>query len=347
MATKSKKKKTFAQAAKEITDKYKNRLGEDLDKNKDKYAWEAMQKELEQLKQKQEAVREKKGLNQSEQQFNNGGDLPKKGGDQIGSQYINEVFGNMDTSLNFNSPVPATAQENQINPGVTGLSIGDAPEGEVSQNPLSYINQESNNNNANLYQTDKSPMHIGAGIAAAGNIANALIGDGDPDEVEAASYTPETVDYSEQREQSRAMAANSKREAMRRARNAGSGVDYVNNALAASTAIDRNLSNQLTQSNVQEQNTNVQIENQAGRFNAQQQSYANRMNTENRNRDRMMDAQRIRSAIGGLSQTAQGWQKDMNAADQYDNMIQALSDKYVMTQDENGNIMFKPKKNYT
>jgi hypothetical protein len=198
-----------------------------------------------------------------------------------------------------------------------------------------------------LFETDKTPIHIGAGISALGNIANALIDDEEPAKVKAATYTPDKVSYAEQREQSRAMADNSKREAIRRARNAGSGIDFINNALTASTAIDRNLSNQLIKSSVQEANTNAQLANQANRFNAQQRSYANRINAQNKNYDRMMDLQRIRESISALGQTAQGYAKDLASAENYDRMIQILSDNYVMVQDEDGNIMFKPRNNYT
>src|SRR6056297_1514348 len=83
----AKKKKTFAQKAKEIQNKYKTRLGEDLDGH-DKYAQEALKLELEELQKKQMALREKKGLNQPQQQFETGGTLPKKRGTQYASQYL-------------------------------------------------------------------------------------------------------------------------------------------------------------------------------------------------------------------------------------------------------------------
>lgn len=343
----AKKKKTYAEAAKSIMAKYKNRLGEDFDK-KDKYALEAMNRELDQLKQKQEVLRDKKGLNdnQPNQIMEQGGVLPKKNGGGY-----SDFFDGINLDLNTES-IPVKGFSEVGNPigddhfKATGANINNTLDPKLGGDTLKG-GKNGSGNEFSLFESDNTASYVGAGASLAGNIANYFMDDPKPEKVKPSKYTPEEVDFSGQRGASRSRAAQSKREAMRRARNIGSGIDYINNSLAAGISVDRDLGDQIMQSYMQEGNANAQINNKANQFNTQQESIADRTNTRALNRHNLMEGNRKRQSIAETGKIAQGVTRDINSADQYDKMIQALSEEYAMVQDENGNIRFKPKKNFT
>ena len=143
----------------------------------------------------------------------------------------------------------------------------------------------------------------------------------DFDKVQAQEVTPQEISLAREREGLRRDRDIANSMIRRGAAQGGSRAGLMQNLLAGATGTQRNLGRGLSQSYQTEENTNAQLRNQAGFFNAQQRAIAARGNRENQ----LINQSRRDAQIGGVGSAITGYGKDLMAAGQYDQMINMLS----------------------
>ena len=141
------------------------------------------------------------------------------------------------------------------------------------------------------------------------------------DKVQAQEVTPQEISLAREREGLRRDRDIANSMIRRGAAQGGSRAGLMQNLLAGATGTQRNLGRGLSQSYQTEENTNAQLRNQAGFFNAQQRAIAARGNRENQ----LINQSRRDAQIGGVGSAITGYGKDLMAAGQYDQMINMLS----------------------
>jgi len=328
-------KKTFAQEAKIIMNRYKLRLGDKFDKS-DPLALAAMNQELEALQQKQEAVRETElGLpSEAAPQFAKGGLLPEyEGLDPNQSAYL--------PATNIYNFQTGTAPKLTAPQGIGSLgAFQSQQEGSglnafndsfnLGSDPGDFINTLGDSPAVQDPFKSRVPW-----MGAVGDMIGGLIGNKELDlpEYNYEEWKPtqaraNLVDYSRGREQT--MRERDQAQAMitRNARGTGSQAGLMENILAGATGTQRAAGQAFNQSLEQEGNVNAQIKNQVSQFNAAQQAQAAQMNSRNQlyanqlDREGMLiNDQRRQNRIGSVTDAISGYMGDRQQAGQYDQMV--------------------------
>jgi hypothetical protein len=312
------KKKTYAEEAKSIMNKYKLRLGENFDKN-DKLAEKAMEAELSSLRERQEADRASL-FPEETGQFANGGVLPKYDGFNF-SQFLNRPTPNFNVAPDTLPATPALAMAAQT---------GSAPVVDNTQVPF------------------QSRVPIGGFIeGAAGLISN--WGDLDlptyePTEFKPDQIAPKLVDYRRGREQTMRERDLANAMISRGAAQSGSQSALMERLMAGRTATQRTAGTAFNQSIEAQANENARIRNQAAARNAELNLSAAQMNERNKlyanqleRENALINEQRRGNRIASVTNALSGYLKDRNLASNYDQMINmelARNPNYGLVQDD-------------
>jgi len=323
-------KRTFAQEAKSITNKYKLRLGEKFDKG-DALALAAMNAELEGLQAKQEAVRAKE-LSAETQEFAYGGLLPMylDGGD-IEPRPINAGI--------FNQGIGGVANQMPFNPGVYDKLPG---------TPAAAMAAQTGSQSA-LAEAPGFKSRV-PWVGAAANMVGSFLANRKIDlpEYNYEEWKPtqaraNLVDYSRGREQTLTERDQANALITRNARGTGSQSGLMENILAGVTGTQRAAGQAFNQSLENEGNVNAQIKNQTSQFNAAQAGQAAQLNSRNQlyanqlDRENVMfNEQRRGNRIGAITDSISGYTKDRMAANQFDqqvNMVQGQNPNFNLSQD--------------
>lgn len=199
------------------------------------------------------------------------------------------------------------------------------------------------------------PSYIGAGASVLGNIgqmvsantlANKLEKTAKDNKVNAYTYTPEDISFASSREQNRARALDSRREGLRMLR--GTGSNYSDYALKFLSDSNKGLSDQLINSEQQEELANVGARNAASQFNNQMLSQTDQFNLQNK---QMLEGQALgiknqafnnlmNSVAGGVQHVASGYQE----RDRFANTAKIMADNYEPITTPDGQIVYIPKK---
>ena len=357
MATKNKR--SYADEAKAIMNRYKLRLGEKFDKG-DKLALQAMNQELEQLRQKQEVQREaeltpqekaKSQFNILEQGLPKGekglsfSDIINQGGPRLtGSNDFNlfdpstysgmEDFGNYEADFSGGGAGPGGAAPFMLGKtkGVSGLDTSDKSGDTPFQSRVPWAGA------------------VSQGIESI--LANRPIDFGDTDlEYNYENFSPtkisaNLVDYSREREQFGRERDIANSMIRNRASRSGSGAEAMENIIAGATGTQRVTGQQTSGSLQNEGNINAQIRNQTSQFNAAQQAQAAGINAQQQQfghnverqnmmlgrENRLINQGRSDAQFSGVFDAIQGYGRDLMSADRYDQMINIMApDNYKPT----------------
>lgn len=323
-------KKTYAQEAKTIMNKYKLRLGDKFDKG-DPLALEAMNAELAELRSRQEGTRA--SLPSQDGVFAKGGKLPKYDGTKkTQSQYLNPTF----------------------LPGMGGYQYGVAPTLTTPELPTNFATGMNFNTgegfmDATLSPTDVSPAASTPDgtetpgyksrvpwIGAASNmIGNLLSNWGDIDlpeynyeEYDPTQVAPHLVDFTREREQVMRERDIADARIRRGARGTGSQASLMENLIAGQTGTQRVAGEQFGESLQREGNINAQIKNQVAAQNAARELQARQINDRNKlfanqlaRENALINEQRRQNRIGAVTSAISGYTKDRQAARTYDQMV--------------------------
>ena len=338
------KKQTFAQRAKAIQSKYKKRLGEDLQKN-DYLARQAMNMELQKLKEEQENVRMQQGI--SDESYDNynptmsihkkGGKLPKlQGGDG------EEIFRSINNKL----------LQDPSGTGIGGLSSLTDEEILYLQNinGIDNISPEIDIPETNLRQStprmeEKSPEYYNPTVSAiplAASIAgNAYHGLTAKDNINVPEYdrmTPEEINLGAQRESIRRRSEATKNTIGRQARGLGlSGGAATTRSIIGLTEADKVAGEALSKSYMQEELANTQARERAERFN---------LGLKAREEDMRVGQETAASeaenqAIQNILQSISGYATDVNRAKTYADITNMMSPEYAMYEDPEQSLINK------
>lgn len=295
--------KTFAQEAKAIMNKYKLRLGEKFDKG-DPLALEAMNRELEVLKRKQEEVRDTEGA--SEQSiFQRGGLLP----------YFQSNAGIDAITSDLTTFTPDTL------PGLPSEAI--AAQTGSQAGPEGFTPFRS-----------RVPWFGALSQGVSGIIANRQL---NLPEYNYTAFTPtpiqaNLVDYSRGREQLLRERDLANAIISRGARGTGSQASLMENILAGTTGTQRATGTAFNQSIENQGNVNAQIKNQVTQANAEQRLQAEAINQRNsmlasqvERENALINASRRDAQLGAVGDAITGYGRDLLAANQYDQMLQIMA----------------------
>jgi hypothetical protein len=306
----AKNKKTYADEARAIMNRYKLRLGEKFDKG-DTLALEAMNQELAALRESQEGTRmvmlggkEYRGGGKLKR-YQDGGFISKAFDKNRGIDLINDEL------LGFTpDTLPATSA------GAMAAQTG--------------------SKSTDLLTPFKSRVPW---LGAVSNIAGSLLMNKDIDlpsydyeEYDPTQIAPHLVDYSRGREQTLRERDIADARIRKGARGLGSRAGLMENITAGTTGTQRVAGTAFNQSLENEQNVNAQILNEVGARNAQAGLTAAQMNARNKlfgtqidRENAFIKEQRRQNRIGGIVDSVTGYGKDLMAADQYDQMLNMMA----------------------
>lgn len=324
MATKNKR--SYADEAKTIMNKYKLRLGEKFDKG-DKLALQAMNQELEQLRQQQEVQREAELTPQEKAraQF----DILEQGLPE------NEFGGPIANDPNYFLGESPTLADH----------IGQHGNAFMGDDGTFKDRSMGNQNPATTPFKSRVPWAGALSQGIGSFLANRPIDFGDTDlEYNYENFTPtkisaNLVDFSREREQFGRERDIANSMIRRTASRGGSGAGAMENIIAGTTGTQRVTGQQTSGSLEREGNINAQIKNQTSQFNtaqeaqaaglnAQQQQFGHNVERQNMMVDRenrMINQGRSDAQIMGVSDAIQGYGRDLMEADKYDQMINIMA----------------------
>lgn len=312
------KKKTYAQEAKSIMNRYKLRLGENFDKG-DKMAEKAMEAELSSLRERQEADRTSLFPEETEQ-FANGGILPKYGGFNF-SQFLNRPTPDFNVAPDT---LPATSAE------AMAAQTGSSPVANNVDSPF------------------KSRVPIGGIIEGIGGLISNW-GDVDLPTYEPTEFKPgrvatNLVDYSRGREQTMRERDLANAAISRGAAQGGSQSALMERLMAGRTSTQRTAGAAFNQSIEEQANKNAMIKNDASLKNAQLGLTAAQMNERNKlyanqleRENALINEQRRGNRIGSVTNALAGYLGDKGKAANYDQMVNmeiARNPNYGLVQDD-------------
>jgi len=331
-----KNKKSFADRAKEIQNKYTRAKFDPIEAAD-------MEAELEALIAEQEAVRESMGLN-NEEQVANGGKMYANGSFMVPTELQNQginFLSNLNTPMipMFNSPTQTIIDSSQPLPNTeletTKLQslVGDRSSAvnNISQNP-------------NFLQRNKE--YLPSAISGLSNIGSnlllaAMAKKGRPKYTPTLG-TPERINLEPKAEQLRKSATTAKNVALRNARNLGVNAGQtLANMGAIGADIDRNLGDTLTNLYLGQEQANVGTANQFNLANMEALNRAGLLNTQ----IGLQDRDNQLGYISGALSTIPGVMKDINLkkADEatrrmYQNYINTIGRNYYLSGDLFGNL---------
>jgi hypothetical protein len=301
--------KTYADEAKSIMNRYKIRLGDKFDRG-DKLSLEAMNQELSDLRDRQEAERIstmgddefREYCRGGKLKLETGGELPKF---QLGANILAAIAPNADK-------IGAFAQGRK---SALGGSGGDTP------------------------FKSRVPW-LGAASGVIGNLMmNRPV---DLPEFDAPEYKPtkataNLVDFSRGREQTMRERDIANALVSGAARGRGSQAGLTETMLAGTTATQRTAGEAFEKSVEEEANINAQIMNQVGQFNVGQEAQAARLNLQNKmfgfqgeRENELINMERRDARTKGVLGSLQGYGKDVMAAGQYDQMLAMMAPENYM-----------------
>ena len=307
-------KRTYADKAKSIMNKYKRRLGENFDKG-DTLALEAMNQELSALRNEQEEARAMLPENQSM------AGLPTADLGGTLSNLMNLTKGSLFKGI----------------PGVGGSFGGQTSS--PSDRPGFLKNLLSPSGEGDQYKSRVPWMGMASGIV--GNLLmNKKIDlpEYEYEEYKPSQVSPNLVNYGREREQVMRERDLSNAMLMGASKGVGSQAGLMENLQAGMTGTQRTAGQQFGQSLETEGNVNAQIMNETQQMNEANRLRATEMNNRNKmyatglERENMMiDADRKDARTAGIMSAITGYGKDRMAADQYDQMLEiATPENYRM-----------------
>lgn len=326
------KQKTYADRAKQIMNKYKPRLGEKFDKG-DTLALAAMNQELEALQQEQEQARIAKQETDAafEQDaidtFANGGKLNRKQQKTLSTILTNRK----EETFAYGGGLPkfdgfSMSDLNKV--GSTTTFIPNDGEGSWVSSP---VTGDTGGGEGDLFEPFKSRVPWAGAVAQGlGSILENRQIDFGENEYKAQEVSPNLVDYSREREGFRRDRDNANAMIRQGAKGFGSKEALMGSTITGVTGTQRQTGKLTSQSLQGEENQNAQIKNQTAFFNAQQKNIADRLNTQQERENLLINEDRRANRIGGVTNAATGYGRDLMNADQYDQMLQMMAPENYM-----------------
>ena len=282
---------SFADAARLITKKYQKRLGDDFSK-KDKYAEEAMNRELDALKAEQETVRaEMFGKMEQNNMMWDGGDIPKR---------------LTPRGLNYQIPNP-TVDEARTN--LTGKK----------DYTVSYPSGDK------PYSTSVSPLGVLPSLIGYG-LNRRAIKDMSKLRYTPSQISPERISLAGARSSSEARGRERSNMLRRMSYSLSPSQRYAR-SIAGVTESDRVTGEELSKSYLDEALTNSQYSQRAKEFNAGERSKSNQYNLGLSSQIAQAKLANNQGLVSGLS----GYMSDIVRAKQYDNMLGLANDNIQPT----------------
>lgn len=331
------KKKTYAQEAKSIMNRYKLRLGENFDKN-DRLAEKAMEAELASLRERQEADRASLFPEEQAEQFANGGILPKY---QYGGVY------NFTPGAAPKLNMPDLGSLSAFQQAQSGFNLGSDPS---TFGDFVGSTTGSTGGAADTFtqQPFKSRVPIGAFVEGIGglvsNWGDLKLPEYDYEEYDPTQIKAHLVDYSRGREQTMRERDISNAIIRRGAASTGSQSALMERLLAGTTGTQRAAGTAFNQSIEAQANENARIKNQAAIQNAQLNLSAAQMNERNKlyanqleRETALINEQRRGNRIGSVTNALSSYLADRGTASNYDQMINmemARNPNYGLVQDD-------------
>lgn len=261
------KKRSFADESKRIEGKYKDREG-------DKFATEAKQRELDILKEKQEVHKQKMQAKMQKMQemigstYAYGGKMRYQTGGGLDPMIVPEVD---PSAISPYALQPINAPEASLTPF-------NEPTFKLAQDPRMETDTPENQG---LQQQNLQPIdYIGAAVPTLTRAATLI---GGPRETKFQQFDPATVNLQGQRDALKRQSDIAKTQGARMiGEQAGGSGNALANLVAMNAAINQSQGEQLGQSYLNEQVQNTGISNQAGMFNTQMQNQETIANEQNR-----------------------------------------------------------------
>lgn len=286
------KEMSFSDRAREITKKYKKRLGDDFSK-KDKYAEEAMNRELEALKQEQESIRaEMFGKMEQNGMFATGGNIRKD---------YEPLTPLVAKNLNYQIPNP-TVDEARTN--LTGKE----------DYTVSYPSGDR------PYSTSVSPLGVLPSLIGYGMNRRA-IRDMSKLRYTPSQISPERISLAGARSSSEARGRERSNMLRRMSYSLSPSQRYAR-SVAGVTESDRITGEELGKSYLDESLTNSQYAQRAKEFNAGERSKSNQYNLGLSSQIAQAKLANNQGLVSGLS----GYMSDIVRAKQYDSMLGLAND---------------------
>lgn len=309
---------SYADKAREIVGRYKKRLGDDFSK-RDKYAEEAMNRELELLKQEQESVRGQLELS--------GDGLP------MGAEGLDLI-----KDIKYNPNRFSESQEDleraaYLTSQTTGLNKPFTSSEEAVIFPEERYNKitgtlptpyELNNPKERPYSTSVSPLGMLPSLIGYGLNRRAI------KEMGRNTYTPSSVSperISLASERSSIQARGRERSnLLKRYGYSLSPSQRYGRTLAGVSESDRITGEELSRSYMNESNTNAQMSQRAKEINAAEVSRARMYGLDNKNRIAQMKLMNNQGLVSGAS----GYLRDVAMAKQYDKALASSTENYEL-----------------
>lgn len=311
----AKNKKTYAQEAKSIMNRYKLRLGEKFDKG-DQLALEAMNQELAALRESQEGTRM---ITLGGKEYCSGGKIKRY-----------QDGGTITKAFNKNRGIDLISDD------LLGFSRDKLP-----GTPAEAMAAQTGSKSTDLLTPFQSRVPW---IGAASGIVGSLLMNRDIDlptydyeEYDPTQIVPHLVDYSRGREQTLRERDIADARIRRGARGRGSQAGLMENIIAGTTGTQRVAGTGFNESLEREQNVNAQIMNEVAARTAQQDLTAAQMNARNKlfatqidRENAFIKEQRRQNRVSGIVDSITGYGQDLMAADQYDQMLNIMApDNYT------------------
>jgi len=199
-----------------------------------------------------------------------------------------------------------------------------------------------------------TPAYIGAGAAVLGNAAEMISADAYADKLKdsytpakAYTYTPKEISLGKTRENDIARSLQARREALRTARNSGL-KNYTDIAINAILGGNNALSDRLIKSEEAEDNANVTNANKANAVNVASNNRVGMFNTNLlqtlQNAGNSTKHNATNNFINSISTGAQHVAGAYQDRERFANTTQIMSEHFIPMMDENGKLVYIPKK---
>jgi cell division protein FtsL len=331
------KKQTFAERAKAIQSKYKKRLGEDFQKD-DYLARQAMNMELQKLKEEQESVRKNMGVQEAARHV-----LANK--DDYSPTTVKRAnFAHNASKWNkkrFGGGLPKYQEPNKENNYGNLERLDLIPFGGIDIPEINMDLRESKESKESKESLDEYNPTISVLPLAASVIGNAYSGLTAKDRAVSPEYermSPEEISLASERESIRRRSEATKNTVSRQARGLGlSGGAATTRGIIGLTEADRVAGEALSRSYMQEELANAQARERARRFNLGLGAREEDMRLSEEIRTQELQDQ----AIQNILQSVSGYATDVNRARTYADITNAMSPEYAMYEDPEQSLVNK------
>lgn len=342
-------KDSYAKQASLIVNKYKIRLGKDLDKD-DTLARQGLELEMNRLKEKQEATKVSMVGNKKKY---GGKVLPKYKWPNDDNDFSMQLDNN--ENFYFNEDALVSDSNSKVIPNLKNEDIYSSLAANIkSRNKYSItdvdknikneylggdsavtgVNNKSNNNTDKLYEPTLSVVPLAASL-----LGNALLlGDNEAENIKYDRVKPELISLAREREAARKRADFSRNASKRTARGLGlSGGAAATVANAADVDIDRGLGEQIGKSYLNEELSNKEAINRSKMMNAEISMREKDANLREKDSVASTKQQAIQNIIGNIGK----YYSDTQSANEMNALTQAMSQDYNYYEKPGQSILMK------